>query len=310
MENILIAEQIVKRYAEHTALDDVSLSIPKQSIFGLLGPNGAGKSTLIRIINQIIYADKGEVIINGERLNESHIRMIGYLPEERGLYKKLKVGDQLMYLAQLRGLSASEAKSRIKHWLEKFEATSWWNKKVEDLSKGMGQKIQFISTVLHEPRLIILDEPFSGFDPINANIIRNEILELREKGSTIIFSTHRMESVEELCDHIALINKSKKILDGPKDQIKEQFKNNIFEVTYLGRLDDLGVHEKISEEQKGNFNVAKIKINDGSTPNDLLKQLINQVEVHYFNEQVPSMNDIFIEMVQKSGMEMPQEVDA
>lgn len=307
MENILIAEGIHKSYSEHKALEDINLQIPKQSIFGLLGPNGAGKSTLIRIINQIIFADQGRITINGEELNQSHVLKIGYLPEERGLYKKMKVGDQLLYLAQLRGLSHSDAKARLKHWLDKFEATGWWNKKVEDLSKGMGQKIQFISTVMHEPELIILDEPFSGFDPINANLIRNEILELREKGSTIIFSTHRMESVEELCDHIALINKSKKILDGPKKEIKDSFKTNTFEVTFLGQLGDLGNYQKVSEAKEGEFTIAKIKITDGSSPNELLKMLINQVEVHYFNEQVPNMNDIFIQMVQERGEELPIE---
>ena len=210
----LTAKNVTKRYTNHLALDNVSLTIPAQTIFGLLGPNGAGKTTLIRIINQIINSDSGEISIFGERLQPKHIGTIGYLPEERGLYKKLKVGEQLIYLAQLKGLSRKEAVEKSKAWVKKFEVTDWWTKKVEDLSKGMAQKVQFISTVMHEPRLIILDEPFSGFDPVNAQLITHEILELKEKGCTIIFSTHRMETVEDLCDHIALIDKSKKILRG------------------------------------------------------------------------------------------------
>ena len=217
----LVVNQVTKRYTNHVALDQVSLNIPQHSIFGLLGPNGAGKTTLIRIINQIINADEGDISIFGERLQQKHIGAIGYLPEERGLYKKLKVGDQLIYLAQLKGLSAKIATEKSKNWMRKFQITDWWNKKVEDLSKGMAQKVQFISTVMHEPRLIILDEPFSGFDPVNAQLITQEILELKQKGCTIIFSTHRMETVEDLCDDIALINKSKKILEGSKKKIKE-----------------------------------------------------------------------------------------
>ena len=234
--NTLVAENITKRYADHLALNDVSISIPKGSIYGLLGPNGAGKTTLIRIINQIINADEGRIFINGEPLRADHIGIIGYLPEERGLYKKLKVGEQLIYFAQLRGLSRSDAMAKIKYWIEKFEIKDWWSKKIEDLSKGMAQKVQFISTVLHSPDLIILDEPFSGFDPVNANLIRDEILELRQKGSTIIFSTHRMETVEELCDYIALINKSKKILEGPKKEVKDRFKTNTYVLEHKGNL--------------------------------------------------------------------------
>ncbi|MGB5931087.1 MAG: ATP-binding cassette domain-containing protein, partial [Cyclobacteriaceae bacterium] len=234
--NILDVNHLTKRYSEHTALSDVSLSVPKNSIFGLLGPNGAGKTTLIRIITQIIVPDEGEVLIDGEPLHPDHIKVIGYLPEERGLYKKMKVGDQLLYLARLKGLEKSDALGRIKKWLKKLDMMEWANKNIEDLSKGMQQKIQFIATVVHEPSLIILDEPFSGFDPVNANLIKDEILELREKGASIIFSTHRMESVEELCDHIALINKSTKILDGPKREIKEAHRTNTYIAEHTGEI--------------------------------------------------------------------------
>jgi ABC-2 type transport system ATP-binding protein len=230
----LIVKDLSKRYSNHTALDKVSITIPEKTIYGLLGPNGAGKTTLIRIINQIINSDEGQITIFGEKLKPGHVDNIGYLPEERGLYKKMKVGDQLLYLAQLKGLSRKDALDRIKIWLEKFEIKDWWHKKVEDLSKGMAQKVQFISTVLHEPKLIILDEPFSGFDPVNAELITEKILELKENGSTIIFSTHRMETVESLCDHIALINKSKKILEGPKKLVKEQYRSNTFIVEHKG----------------------------------------------------------------------------
>ena len=223
----------------------MSISIPKQSIFGLLGPNGAGKTTLIRIINQIIMADEGEVLINGEKLNPRHVEIIGYLPEERGLYKKMKVGEQLMYLAQLKGMSKSEAKTKIKKWLDKLSLTEWASQKVEDLSKGMAQKIQFIATVIHEPQLLILDEPFSGFDPVNANLIKDEILELRDKGATIIFSTHRMESVEQLCEHIAMINKSEKILDGTKKEIKNSFRSDKYKVEYKGDFSGLGAEYEL-----------------------------------------------------------------
>src|SRR5690606_17798246 len=222
--DILSIENVSKHYAQHVALDNVSVNVPTQSIFGLLGPNGAGKTTLIRIITQIIEADNGKIQVNGQPLATHHVYEIGYLPEERGLYKKMKVGEQLLYLAQLKGLDKKEAMERIKVWFKKFDIGDWWGKNIEDLSKGMQQKIQFIATVLHRPKLIILDEPFSGFDPINANLIKDEILELRENGSTIIFSTHRMESVEALCDHIALINKSQKILDGSKKEIKNRFR--------------------------------------------------------------------------------------
>ena len=275
--NILEANNVTKNYAAHKALDDVSISIPKQSIFGLLGPNGAGKTTLIRIINQIIMCDEGEVIINGEKLHPKHVSTIGYLPEERGLYKKMKVGEQLMYLAQLKGLSKGEARQRIKHWLEKLGLTEWAGKKVEDLSKGMAQKIQFIATVMHEPEILILDEPFSGFDPVNANLIKDEIFELREKGATVIFSTHRMESVEQLCDDIALINKSQKILDGTKKEIKNSFKSGKYVVNYKGSLNGLSANFDVlnTNPLEDGFTESTIQAGDGQSPNDILKELIS-----------------------------------
>ena len=230
MNQLLVAENVSKNFGKFTALNSVSLSVPKGSIFGLLGPNGAGKTTFIRIINQITMPDSGTVFLDGSPLNPIHIKDIGYLPEERGLYKSMKVGEQAMYLAQLKGLSKSEAKERLKYWFDRFDISEWWNKKIEELSKGQAQKIQFIVTVLHRPKILIFDEPFSGFDPINANLIKDEILRLRDEGATVIFSTHRMESVEELCDHIALIHKSNKILDGKLTDIKKQFKTNTYEV--------------------------------------------------------------------------------
>jgi len=297
--NQLVVENVTKRYANHTALDNVSLSVPDQSIYGLLGPNGAGKTTLIRIINQIIDANEGTILVNGEKLSPHHIALIGYLPEERGLYKKLKVGEQLIYLARLRGLSKSDALVRIKHWIEKFEIKDWWDKKIEDLSKGMAQKIQFISTVLHEPKLIILDEPFSGFDPVNANLIRDEILELREKGSTIIFSTHRMETVEELCDHIALINKSKKILEGAKKEVKAKYRTNTFIVEHKGDFSLEGEHYKhISHRNLDDgYLETQIRIKSSRNANQLIQDLVGATEIHGFKEKIPSMNEIFIQLV-------------
>lgn len=295
----LVAQNVTKRYSNHTALSQVSVTIPEKSIFGLLGPNGAGKTTLIRIINQIISADEGQINIFGKALNPNHIGVIGYLPEERGLYKKLKVGEQLLYLAQLKGLSRSDAQKRIKHWLEKFEIKDWLNKKVEDLSKGMAQKVQFISTVMHEPQLIILDEPFSGFDPVNANLIRDEILELKEKGSTIIFSTHRMETVEELCDHIALINKSEKILEGAKKEVKAQYRTNTFTVEHKGTFSlDGGLYDVIRQmpaEDDLMHSLIKMKTND--SPNRLIQDLVKVTEVHSFQEKIPTMSEIFIQLV-------------
>jgi ABC-2 type transport system ATP-binding protein len=299
---ILEVRDVRKQYAQHTALDGVSLTVPEQSIFGLLGPNGAGKTSLIRIITQITGADSGEVFFRGEKLNPSHIGAIGYLPEERGLYKKMKVGEQLAYLAQLRGLSRAEAVQRIRKWLDRFDIKAWAEKNVEDLSKGMQQKVQFIATVLHEPKLIILDEPFSGFDPINANLIKDEILRLKEEGAAIIFSTHRMESVEEMCDSIALINRSRKVLDGPVTAIRNQFKNNTYEVEGQGRL--LVVHpdfEVVEQRARENDHFyARIQLHAGTTPNDLLRFLIGQVQVHAFREQIPSINDIFIRRVRET----------
>ncbi|MBX2941501.1 MAG: ATP-binding cassette domain-containing protein [Cyclobacteriaceae bacterium] len=297
--NQLVVENVTKRYANHVALNNVSLAVPSQSIYGLLGPNGAGKTTLIRIINQIIDADEGTILINGEKLLPHHIAAIGYLPEERGLYKKLKVGEQLIYFARLRGLSRSDALIKIKYWIEKFEIKDWWNKKIEDLSKGMAQKVQFISTVLHEPKLIILDEPFSGFDPVNTNLIRDEILELREKGSTIIFSTHRMETVEELCDHIALINKSKKILEGAKKDVKAKYRTNTYIVEHRGNFSLEG--EKY--EHRGNrslddgYQETLIRIKSDRNANQLIHDLVDATEIHGFKEQIPSMNEIFIQLV-------------
>ncbi|GHB78374.1 ABC transporter ATP-binding protein [Persicitalea jodogahamensis] len=297
--NILETHHIVKDYAEHRALDDVSINIPKGSIFGLLGPNGAGKTSLIRIINQITGPDEGKVLFDGQPLNEDHIRRIGYLPEERGLYKKMKVGDQLLYLARLKGLSKSEAMDKLKIWFTKFDIKTWWDKQVSDLSKGMQQKVQFVSTVLHQPDLIILDEPFSGFDPINANLIRDEILELREKGSTIIFSTHRMETVEELCDYIALIHRSKKVLDGPKKQIKEQFKTNTFFVEHSGTLNGLAELYQITESRvlPAGLTRSQIRLPEGGSPNQLLQDLLPKVEIHSFGENIPSMSDVFMRAV-------------
>jgi len=304
--DVLEALNITKKYGDHIALDDVSISIPKQTIYGLLGPNGAGKTTLIRIINQIIEADQGNININGRKLGPEHIAIIGYLPEERGLYKKMKVGEQLVYLGQLRNLSRKDAIIKSKEWTKKLGIYEWWDNKIEDLSKGMAQKIQFISTVLQEPELIILDEPFSGFDPINANLIKDEILQLREKGSTVIFSTHRMESVEELCDHIALINKSKKILEGSKKDIKQSYKSNTFAVQHKGELNG-ALNDKFSllgkRPMEDDYFESSIKIENGSTPNELLKNLIDITEVHSFIEKIPSINEIFISKVEGGSHE-------
>lgn len=299
--NILEARNISKSYSSHTALRDVSLSIPSQSVFGLLGPNGAGKTTLIRIITQIIEPDSGEVQIKGEPLNPEHILKIGYLPEERGLYKKMKVGEQLLYLARLKGLKASDAKQRINHWLQKLDIMQWKGKNIEDLSKGMQQKIQFIATVLHEPELIILDEPFSGFDPVNANLIKDEIMELRRKGSTIIFSTHRMESVEEMCDHIALINRSRKILDGSKQDIRNSYRNNTFIVEHRGSLNGHAPDFNLLEQGQISDNLFRsiIRTCEGESPNHLLRDLLDHVEVFHFEEKIPSINEIFISKVQE-----------
>jgi ABC-2 type transport system ATP-binding protein len=306
MENIVEIEGIHKAYSGHVALRDVSINIPRQSIFGLLGPNGAGKTTLIRIVNQIILQDKGQVRINGEKLSPKHVSIIGYLPEERGLYKKMKVGEQLIYFGMLRGLSRSESKEKTKKWVVKFGIESWWNKNVEDLSKGMAQKVQFISTILHEPSLIILDEPFSGFDPVNANLIKDEILGLRDKGATIIFSTHRMESVEQICDYLAMINKSQKILDGSVRDVRNSFKNNIYEIIFKGSSRQVSSQIDLYDETElyDDLKKAQIKVSkDFSNPNEVLRLLIEHLEIHSFTEQIPSINDIFISKVKEMSHE-------
>jgi ABC-2 type transport system ATP-binding protein len=296
---MLSIRNIVKQYANHRALDNVSIEIEDGSIFGLLGPNGAGKTSLIRIINQITAPDQGEIFLNGEKLNPKHISMIGYLPEERGLYKKMEIGEQMLYLAQLKGLSKSDATIKIKHWFEKMEIESWWHKKVEDLSKGMQQKVQFIATVVHDPKLIILDEPFSGFDPVNAQLITDEILDLNKKGATIIFSTHRMESVEQLCDSIALIHQSKKILDGKVKDIKNQYRNNTYRISFSGKLENQenDFFTINSEKLDDGITHLTIQIKSGHSVNDLLHYLMPQVQISELMEIIPSMNDIFIQNV-------------
>ena len=303
--NILETNEVCKRYGDHTALDNVSLKIPEGIIFGLLGPNGAGKTTLIRIINQITAPDSGTVVFKGHNLQPDDIAHIGYMPEERGLYKKMKVGEQAVYLAQLKGLSKADAKRRLKVWFEKFEIGEWWNRTVEELSKGMQQKVQFITTVLHEPELLIFDEPFSGFDPINANLLKQEILELKKNGATIIFSTHNMASVEEICDNIALINKSKKILDGTVGDIRQQFKLNLFELSYIGDAEKI---EKliepmasVKEHEHGGIGHISGELKPGFSYNQLLQTLLPEVQITQFSDVLPSMNDIFIKAVQNSN---------
>lgn len=305
MNNVLTVENVCKNYGSFTALNNVSISVPKGSIFGLLGPNGAGKTSLIRIINQITLPDSGTVYLDGEILQPHHIQHIGYLPEERGLYKSMKVGEQALYLAQLKGMSKDEAKKKLKYWFEKFEITHWWDKKIQELSKGMAQKVQFIVTVMHSPKLLIFDEPFSGFDPINANLIKDEILNLRNEGASIIFSTHRMESVEEMCDYIALINKSNKILDGKLKDIKQQFKTNQFEVGLLSENKELllnQINEKFTVEnsQSISFNDdlrLLFSLKNGETSKDLIEFLNNKAQITHFTEVIPSVNDIFLKSV-------------
>ena len=297
MKDILLsAENVVKKYGNYTALDKVNISVPKSSIYGLLGPNGAGKTTLMRIINQITAPDSGKVIFEKEDLNKKHIKKIGYLPEERGLYKKMKVGEQALYLAQLKGMSYNEAIQKLRIWFERLEISSWWNKKVEELSKGMAQKIQFVVTVIHQPKLLIFDEPFSGFDPINASIIRDEIINLRNNGTTIIFSTHRMESVEEICDHIALINNSKTILEGPIEKIKNDFKDDSYEIV-------LDTNTLISSQK---FNIISnienrynIKINNNNEIRDILNLINKNHNIISFKKNIASIEDIFIKSVGK-----------
>jgi len=293
-ESIFIAKNVVKQYGDYTALNKVSISVPKGSIYGLLGPNGAGKTTLMRIINQITAPDSGSLIFDGEPLQNHHISDIGYLPEERGLYKKMKVGEQALYLAQLKGMSYPEALEKLKFWFTKLDILDWWNKKVEELSKGMAQKIQFVVTVIHEPKLLIFDEPFSGFDPINAAIIRQEILELSQKGTTIIFSTHRMESVEEICDHIALINKSKTILEGPIGEIKEQFTKNSYEVITANRELIENDYFSIISTKDSTF---RILLKEGKTQQEALQSIVKEVEIISFKKEIPSMEEIFIKAI-------------
>jgi len=303
---IFSAQNVNKVFADTKALTDVSISVSEQSIFGLLGPNGAGKTTLIRIINQITAPDSGEVFLGGRKMTRADISHIGYLPEERGLYKKMKIGEQAVYLAQLKGMSRHEATLNLKKWFEKFEIMAWWNKKVEELSKGMQQKVQFITTVVHKPKLLIFDEPFSGFDPINANLLKQEILNLRDDGATILFSTHNMASVEELCDHIALINKSVKIVDGATDEIRERYKLNIFEVKYRGdfhRVNSiLGNNIRILEHNENKKeNQIKLQYLDVDSGNTLLRTLIPVAEIVSFEEVIPGMNDVFIKAVEESN---------
>ena len=297
------AKEIVKQYAQHTALKKVSIAVPEQSIFGLLGPNGAGKTTLIRIINQIIAPDSGELLLNGKKLKPTDVQRIGYLPEERGLYKKMKVGEQAIYLAQLKGLSASVARKELFHWFEKFGISDWWHKKVEDLSKGMAQKIQFIVTIIHKPELLIFDEPFSGFDPINVNLLKKEILNLRDSGTTIIFSTHNMASVEEVCDHIALIDNAETILEGEVNEIKNRFKQNIFEFQVNGEVDALEAAIKtnfqlIHSQKMNKGHLMRVKIEGNNTSNDLVGMITKYSNLISYNELLPNMNEIFINMVE------------
>lgn len=302
----LNAVNISKHYAKHTALDNVSITVPEGRIYGLLGPNGAGKTTLIRIINQINMPDTGEIYLRGDRLRKKHIYEIGYLPEERGLYKKMKVGEQALYLAQLKGMKKHEALERLKEWFIKFGIQEWWDRKVEELSKGMQQKVQFIVTILHRPSLLIFDEPFSGFDPINANLLKQEILKLKQEGSTIIFSTHNMASVEEICDNITLINNARKMLEGPIDDIKEEYKSNIFEVGL--RSGDDNLKEKLSQDfnlldfyEANKHLVAKIKLKQGESTNGLVERILQHSTMISFKEVIPSLNDIFIKVVEEKN---------
>ncbi|UXP33714.1 ABC transporter ATP-binding protein [Reichenbachiella agarivorans] len=302
--NLLDIKEISKAYGSHQALENISFSIPENSIFGLLGPNGAGKTTLIRIITQIIMPDAGEVLFHGSKLEPEHIRKIGYLPEERGLYKKMKVGEQLLYLAQLKGMSKSDAVDKIKFWLKKLEISSWTNKNVEDLSKGMQQKIQFIATVIHDPSLIILDEPFSGFDPVNANLIKDEILEMRNRGTTVIFSTHRMESVEELCDDIALIHHASLVISGSKKEIKNRYRDNTFIVEYTGQqLSPSDQFDIVNSHEQEGVMQSEIKLLDSFGVNDLVNKITQNSTLVSLNEKIPSINDIFISTVKPTSHE-------
>ncbi len=309
MDTILEISNVVKNYGDYTALNNVSLQVPRGSVFGLLGPNGAGKTSLIRIINQITLPDSGVLFFDGQPLKPGDVEHIGYLPEERGLYKSMKVGEQALYLAQLKGLSKREAKKRLKYWFDKFDIAAWWDKKIEELSKGMAQKVQFIVTVLHQPKLLIFDEPFSGFDPINAQLIAKEILQLRDEGATIIFSTHRMESVEEMCDHIALIHQSHKIIDGKLADIKRQYRSNTYQLglktTHAAEVEKL-LQEKfvISQSDVKMLDAGitlDVKIPKEASPNELLSFVTKYGQVQHFVEMVPSANDIFMQAVTKNS---------
>ena len=301
VSNIIQIQDIYKSFGKHKALDNINIKIKKGSIFGLLGPNGAGKTTLIRIINQIIEQDKGTVKIHGELLEKKHVYKIGYLPEERGLYKKMKVGDFLLFMGKLKGLNRNQCIESAADWFEMLEVSNWWKKNIEDLSKGMSQKVQFISTVLHNPDLIILDEPFSGFDPINANLVKNNLLRLRDEGKTIIFSTHRMESVDEICDHLAMINNSKKILDGNTEQIKMDFKSNNYIISHNNELKenknifDLVTSSKITD----NIFESEVALKKGKKSKDLIVEISGKNNIISFNQRIPNMNDIFIMKVNK-----------
>ena len=304
MNTLLEVNKVVKQYGNYVALNEVSLSVPQGSIYGLLGPNGAGKTSLIRIINQITMPDSGQIILDGEKLQPKHVQYIGYLPEERGLYQSMKVGEQCLYLAQMKGLSKAEAKKQLEYWFDRLGIQGWWNKKIQELSKGMAQKIQFVVCVLHKPKLLIFDEPFSGFDPVNANIIKDEILALRDEGATIIFSTHRMESVEELCDHIALIHKSNKLIEGKLEDVKRLHKTNSFEVGVLtdnveGLMFDITQKFTVNPAHFKSLNKElKLEIQIGnSLPNELLHLLTQRGQVTHFVEKIPSVNDIFIQTV-------------
>ena len=303
MESIQQVEHISKSYTGHRALDDVSLAIPRGSVYGLLGPNGAGKTTLIRVVNRITAPDSGRVLLDGREVTDDDVRRIGYLPEERGLYKKMKVGEQAIFFARLKGMSRSDARRQLKVWFEKFGIESWWDRKVEDLSKGMAQKVQFIITVLHRPSLLIFDEPFSGFDPVNAQLLKDEILTLRNEGATVIFSTHNMSSVEEICDHITLINKSRNILTGPVDEVRRRHGENIFEVSFRGSEDALrtavGGRCEFFEapEQSSECAVLRLRPAAGVQMREVIAALNDAVELRGFTEVIPSMNDIFIRAV-------------
>ena len=313
---MLEVKHVTKRYSNHTALDDVSLSVEKGSVYGLLGPNGAGKTSLIRIINRITMPDVGEIWLDGKPMTQQDVYHIGYLPEERGLYKKMKVGEQAVYFARLKGLSRADAVKRLKWWFDRFQIREWWDKKVEELSKGMAQKVQFIVTVLHEPKLLIFDEPFSGFDPINANLLKEEILHLRDKGATVIFSTHNMSSVEEICDHITLISRSRNILSGSVDEVRRQYGTNLYRVDFKGdkaaleqALTTQGFTVSEEEESPVYYDSIRLEMPEGATTRQALSLLNDQVEVHNFMEMIPSMNDIFIKAVGGASIQSVKQQD-